>query len=165
MISKLPARLAPTFDVTDHALMIADCFHSQCDAFFARERARPSGVTVYKNIHDFRLHSELSFEDRKKMLEKAKANSRCKKCAQKGHWPGKAIHNAPKVVAKVAAKATGRAAMTLSIDLRPKAHPHGAKAQAMSPSPSGHLWYTSWSTMKFSFPRRQLLLPSRGPRT
>ena len=66
----------------EHAEQIATCYDTELAAFYSREGAREKGVRVGKTIHDFRPRSELSFEDRKKALEKAKANSRCKKCGR-----------------------------------------------------------------------------------
>ena len=84
------AYLAAGADVEEpeHAEMIAEQFDTQLTAFYGREDARARGVKVARNIHDFRPRSEMSIEDRKAALAKAKANSRCKKCGKKGHWKG-----------------------------------------------------------------------------
>ena len=66
------------------------CFHDELFCFYSRERARGKGVKVDRTIHSFRPKSELSVEDRKKHVEKAKANSSCRQCGQKGHWAGDA---------------------------------------------------------------------------
>ena len=75
-------------DVPEHFNQICHCFHAEREAFFAREGARRSGARITPSIHNFRPRSELSFDDRKKMLAKAKSNSKCKRCGEKGHWQG-----------------------------------------------------------------------------
>ena len=75
-------------DVPEHCNQICHCFHTEREAFFAREGARRSGAKITPSIHNFRPRSELSFDDRKKMLAKAKSNSKCKRCGEKGHWQG-----------------------------------------------------------------------------
>ena len=75
-------------DVPEQCNQICHCFHTEREAFFAREGARRSGARITPSIHNFRPHSELSFDDRKNMLAKAKSNSKCKRCGEKGHWQG-----------------------------------------------------------------------------
>eukprot|EP00972_Heterocapsa_arctica_P025741 3788074-Heterocapsa_arctica.AAC.1 len=49
-------------------------------------KARSMGVAVENRIHSYRPRSELSIDDRKKNVEKAKQNSHCRACGAKGHW-------------------------------------------------------------------------------
>ena len=55
-------------EVQEHACQIAHCFHTEFQAFLARDDARRSGARVAPSIHSFRPRSELSFEERQQKL-------------------------------------------------------------------------------------------------
>lgn len=54
----------------------------------SRGRARDPGVDVQRRAHGFRPKSELIVEERRKYVQKARPNSSCRGCGQKGHWAG-----------------------------------------------------------------------------
>ena len=75
----------------EHCADMMRCHDCELNAFLAREDARKHGVKVVKAIHNFRPRSELTVEERKAALQRAKNNSTCKRCGQKGHWQGDAV--------------------------------------------------------------------------
>ena len=61
--------------------------HCEFQASYANENAMKRGVSVDKIIHSFRLKpSELKVHERKAAVNKLKANSKCHKCGQVGHF-------------------------------------------------------------------------------
>ena len=67
---------------------VSTCVHDELYGFYSRENAIAKGVPVQRRIHSFRPKSELSIDERKRNVEKAKANSHCRTCGRKAHWAG-----------------------------------------------------------------------------
>ena len=68
---------------------ISNCVHDELFSSYSRDKAKSMGVPVQNKIHNFRpFKSELTIEDRKSAIAKAKANSTCRACGQVGHWAG-----------------------------------------------------------------------------
>ena len=74
---------------------------------YIRESARGKGIPVERRTHSFRPKSELSLEDRRKHVEKAKANSTCRQCGARGHWTGDACCTASSAIAHFSTKGKG----------------------------------------------------------
>ena len=66
----------------------SSCFHDELFGFYSRESAKQNGISVQKRLHSFKPKSELTIEERKKCVSKAKQNSSCRSCGQPGHWAG-----------------------------------------------------------------------------
>ena len=72
----------------DVAQQASDCVHDEIHAYYSREEARNRGVPVSKSIHQFRPRLELTLQQRKDNVAKAKKNSKCNSCHKFGHWAG-----------------------------------------------------------------------------
>ena len=76
-------------DNKEIAQQAADCVHDEIHAYYSREEARNRGVPVSKNIHQFRPRGlELTLQQRRDNVAKAKKNSKCNSCHKYGHWAG-----------------------------------------------------------------------------
>ena len=75
-------------DDTEHCEQISSAVQNELFSFYSREEARQNGVPACKTIHNFRPKSELTIEERKKNVDKAKAGSSCRTCGEPGHWSG-----------------------------------------------------------------------------
>ena len=67
---------------------IAQACQDEVCAFFGREGAKDRGVDSGHQVHSWRPKSEMSVQDRKAKVDKAKQNSTCRSCGKKGHWAG-----------------------------------------------------------------------------
>ena len=68
--------------------MCGEAVQDELMAFYSREQASRHGVPTRRHIHSYKPKSELSIEERKKSVAKAKEKSTCRGCGKPGHWAG-----------------------------------------------------------------------------
>ena len=68
--------------------MCGEAVQDELMAFYSREQASRHGVPTRRHIHSYKPKSELSIEERKKSVAKAKEKSTCRGCGKEGHWAG-----------------------------------------------------------------------------
>ena len=77
---------------------------AETTAYLAKEKLRSKG---FKDLREHRLSvrpkSELTLDERRRLVQKAKENSRCRKCKGWGHWEGDPkcplLNHGPKAIA------------------------------------------------------------------